>query len=231
MHRSFIGKTPGARPAGRRGTRLSASMAAALAALLLSTGALAQQPALTSPTSPQSPQSPASAQPQIAPQQPAQARAPEVDTEKEAYAKLPPCKLSDDGKHLAEEPCRTAKALDPMPRRPVPQAIERVSPAESDPRDQARPPSAMAPVPNMPATPSRVLPTPLTPPTSSTPSTPSTSSRPDPAARPGALVPSAGCDAAGCNGPNGQRYNNGPGNTVVSPSGKLCTRNGAFIQC
>lgn len=60
---------------------------------------------------------------------------------------------------------------------------------------------------------------------------PSTPPRSDPGARPGAPVPTAGCDAAGCNGPNGQRYNNGPGNTVVSPSGKLCSRNGAFIQC
>lgn len=200
-------------------TRLGATAAAAavgLAAALLCTGAGAQQP-----------DEPA----RQSTQQPPQPRAPEVDTEKEAYAKLPPCKLSDDGKHLAEEPCRTAKALDPMPRRPVPQAIERVSPAESDPRDQAMPPARGAQTPamprglpsaGMPATPSRVLPT---------PTTPATPPRSDPGARPGAPVPTAGCDAAGCNGPNGQRYNNGPGNTVVSPSGKLCSRNGAFIQC
>lgn len=131
--------------------------------------------------------------------------APEVDTEKEAYAKLPPCKLSDDGKHLAEEPCRTAKALDPLPRRPVPQAVERVSPpAQAEPKE---------PVPPRLPTPPRVNP----------------DSRPE--ARPGAPIPTAGCDAGGCYGPNGQRYNNGPGATVVSPSGKLCTRNGAWIQC
>lgn len=200
--------------------RLGASAAAGLAAALLCAGAWAQQPAEPARQSTQ---------------QPPQPRAPEVDTEKEAYAKLPPCKLSDDGKHLAEEPCRTAKALDPMPRRPVPQAIERVSPAESDPRDQAQPPSRITPTPMTPATPSRALTAPTSPATPSrvlpAPPMPSTSPRSDPGARPGAPVPTAGCDAAGCNGPNGQRYNNGPGNTVVSPSGKLCSRNGAFIQC
>lgn len=188
-------------------TRPGAAVAAGLAAALLCAGAWAQQPAEPARQSTR---------------QPAPPRAPEVDTEKETYAKLPPCKLSDDGKHLAEEPCRTAKALDPMPRRPVPQAIERVSPAGSDSRVQAMPPVRVVPAPGMPATPSRVLPAPTTPPTPP---------RADPGARPGAPVPTAGCDAAGCYGPNGQRYNNGPGNTVVSPSGKLCSRNGAFIQC
>lgn len=132
--------------------------------------------------------------------EPAQEPAPEVDTEKEAYAKLPPCKLSDDGKHLAEEPCRTAKARDPLPRRPVPQAVERVSPAEAERKE---------PLPPRVPTPPRVSPNP----------------------RPGSPIPTAGCDIGGCYGPNGQRYNNGPGNTVVSPSGKLCSRNGAWIQC
>lgn len=134
-------------------------------------------------------------------QPPAPERAPEVDTEKESYAKLPPCKLSDDGKHLAEEPCRTAKALDPIPRRPVPQAVERVSPAEAERKE---------PLPPRVPTPPRI-----------SPNNP----------RPGAPIPTAGCDVGGCYGPNGQRYNNGPGNAVVSPSGKLCSRNGAWIQC
>lgn len=140
--------------------------------------------------------------------EPGQQPAPEVDTEKEEYAKLPPCKLSDDGRHLAEEPCRTAKAREPVPRRPVPQAIERVSPAESKP---------VGPAPG-----ATVLPTPPRQP----PVTPAT-----PGARPGAPIPTAGCDAGGCYGPGGQRYNNGPGATVVSPGGKLCSRNGAWIQC
>jgi hypothetical protein len=164
--------------------------AACLAGALLCAGAWAQQPL----------------PPRDTPKEATEQRAPEVDTEKESYAKLPPCKLSDDGKHLAEEPCRTAKALDPMPRRPMPQAIERTSPVENDPRDSAKPRSPVAP-------------TPPTPP------------RTNPESRPGAPIPTAGCDGSGCFGPNGQRYNNGPGATVVSPSGKLCSRAGAFIQC
>lgn len=168
-----------------------ALLAAALLGVLPGAGAWAQQQ---------------SREPASAPmREPGQPPAPEVDTEKEEYAKLPPCKLSDDGKHLAEEPCRTAKAKDPVPRRPVPQAIERVSPAESKP---------VGPAPG-----ATVVPTPLRQP----PITP--------VARPGAPIPTAGCDAGGCYGPGGQRYNNGPGATVISPSGKLCSRNGAWIQC
>jgi len=162
------------------------AMLALLATALLGTGARAQQAA----------------------REPTQPPAPEVDTEKEVYAKLPPCKLSDDGKHLAEEPCRTAKAREPVPRRAVPQAIERVPPAAG---------KAASPAP-----PSRVLPTPPRQPQT----TPGTAD-----SRPGAPIPTAGCDAGGCYGPGGQRYNNGPGATVVSPSGKLCSRNGAWIQC
>ena len=164
--------------AARRGAAL-----ALLATAMLGMGARAQQAA----------------------REPSQPTAPEVDTEKEEYAKLPPCKLSDDGKHLAEEPCRTAKAKDPVPRRPVPQAIERVSPAASKPAG--------------PAPASTVVPTP--------PRQPHMT----PDVRPGAPIPTAGCDAGGCYGPGGQRYNNGPGATVVSPGGKLCSRNGAWIQC
>lgn len=44
----------------------------------------------------------------------------------EDYARLPVCTLSADGKRLAVEPCRTAPAMVPMPRRPVPQIIQRM---------------------------------------------------------------------------------------------------------
>ncbi|NGZ87812.1 hypothetical protein GW587_26575 [Duganella sp. SAP-35] len=40
------------------------------------------------------------------------------------YAKLPVCTLSADGKRLAVEPCRTAPARVPMPRRAVTQIIQ-----------------------------------------------------------------------------------------------------------
>ncbi|MCC2954598.1 hypothetical protein LK542_03090 [Massilia sp. IC2-477] len=41
-----------------------------------------------------------------------------------------------------------------------------------------------------------------------------------------------GCAGSGCTDVNGGSYNaSGPGNTTVSSSGRLCTRNGANMQC
>jgi hypothetical protein len=48
---------------------------------------------------------------------------------------------------------------------------------------------------------------------------------------PGAPIPATGCDAAGCFGPGGTRYNSAVGTTLSTPSGKLCNRSGAWIQC
>lgn len=47
---------------------------------------------------------------------------------------------------------------------------------------------------------------------------------------PHAPVPVTSCDAAGCYGANGVRYNN-MGGGVVGPNGKVCNRSGATIQC
>ncbi|SDH34872.1 MULTISPECIES: hypothetical protein [unclassified Duganella] len=47
---------------------------------------------------------------------------------------------------------------------------------------------------------------------------------------PRAPVPVTSCDAAGCYGANGVRYNN-MGGGVVGPNGKVCNRSGAMIQC
>lgn len=47
---------------------------------------------------------------------------------------------------------------------------------------------------------------------------------------PRAPVPVTSCDAAGCYGANGVRYNN-MGGGVVGPNGKVCNRAGAMIQC
>jgi hypothetical protein len=55
-----------------------------------------------------------------------------------------------------------------------------------------------------------------------------------PAATPGAQpapVRTTGCDAGGCNDVNGQRYNSGPGNTLLGPQGQLCTKGVVGIQC
>ncbi|RZT04543.1 hypothetical protein SAMN05216319_3672 [Duganella sp. CF402] len=113
------------------------------------------------------------------------------------YAKMPVCTLSADGKSLAVEPCRTAPAKSPMPRRPVPQIIQRMP--------QTKPPPKLA----MPTAP----PLPVM----------------DPLVKP--PVPTTSCDAAGCYGANGVRYNNFGAGSVVAPSGKVCSRSGSVIQC
>lgn len=118
----------------------------------------------------------------------------------QAYAQLPVCTLSKDGKRLAVEPCRTAPAKVPMPRRPVYQII------------QPMPKVSLAPQVRMPAMP---------------PSQPiETLMHP-----PGAPVPVTGCDSGGCYDAGGRRLNNaGPG-IVTTPSGKVCSRSGAWVQC
>ena len=120
-----------------------------------------------------------------------------ADQAEDAYAKLPVCTLSADGKSLAVEPCRTAPAKVPMPRRPVPQIIQ--------PMPQTRPPPRLA----MPAAP----PLPVL----------------DPIIRP--PVPATSCDAGGCFGANGVRYNSLGAGAVVTPQGKVCSRSGTLIQC
>jgi len=138
----------------------------------------------------------------------AAASAPLADTSKmslQDYARLPVCTLSADGAHLAVEPCRTAPAKQPMPRRPVPQIVPR---QPSLPAPRAVP---MPPVPKLPATASPSLPSLLMP--------------------PGAPTPALNCDAGGCYDLNGVRHNNAAGNSTITPAGKLCIRNGVWLQC
>lgn len=62
---------------------------------------------------------------------------------------------------------------------------------------------------------------------------------PSPAPMPATITPLAppapvilnGCDAGGCNGSNGVRYNGGVGTTLLSPEGRLCHKNGVTVQC
>jgi len=116
------------------------------------------------------------------------------------YAKLPVCSLSADGQRLAVEPCRTAPARKPMPRRPVSQIIQRM------------PVVKQAPQVAMPAA----------------PPSPSLQTLLNPPSAPKALN---NCGPTGCNDANGTHINNaGPG-TAISPSGKVCNRNGVWLQC
>ena len=120
-----------------------------------------------------------------------------ADQAADEYAKLPVCTLSEDGKSLAVEPCRTAPAKSPMPRRPVPQIIQRMP--------QAKPPPKLA--------------MPMAPPLPAL----------DPIIKP--PVPATSCDAGGCFGANGVRYNSLGAGSVVTPQGKVCSRSGTLIQC
>ena len=54
--------------------------------------------------------------------------------DKDAYAKLPVCQLSKDGKRLAVEPCRRAPPRVPMPRRAVPLTVERMPGVQQAPQ-------------------------------------------------------------------------------------------------
>jgi hypothetical protein len=130
--------------------------------------------------------------------EPASQPAPPPDLQ--AYAKLPVCKLSEDGKRLAVEPCRTAPAKVPMPRRPVTQIIQRM------PRSTAAPQVAMPAMP-----PSQPLESLLQ--------------------RPGAPTPVNGCGAGGCYDAGGVLRGAAAPGTVLGPSGKLCNRSGAWVQC
>jgi hypothetical protein len=127
---------------------------------------------------------------------PASTAAPQRPLEGQAYASLPFCTLSADGKHLARQPCRTAPPQRPMPRRPVSQIIEAM------PSPAAPPRVAMPPLP--PSAPLRA---------------------------PSAPQPLGNCGAGGCYDAGGAWQGNGVGNTTVAPNGKLCQRNGIWLQC
>jgi hypothetical protein len=122
------------------------------------------------------------------------------DTDLQAYARLPVCTLSADGRHLAVEPCRTAPARKPMPRRPVTQIIQRM-PVTAPPRAITAPP--LPPTPTL----QELLQPPRSP------------------------IPVAGCDAGGCYDASGARHNNAASGVTITPSGKLCNRNGTWLQC
>lgn len=127
---------------------------------------------------------------------PVSTAAPPRPLEGQAYASLPFCTLSADGKHLALQPCRTAPPQRPMPRRPVPLIVEPM------PLPAAAPRVAMPPLP--PSAPLRA------------PSPPQ---------------PLDNCGAGGCYDAGGAWLGNGVGNTSVAPNGKLCQRNGIWLQC
>ncbi|MET3132154.1 hypothetical protein AAKU55_002424 [Oxalobacteraceae bacterium GrIS 1.11] len=117
---------------------------------------------------------------------------------------LPVCTLAPDGK-LAVEPCRPAPPKGA--RRAVPQIIGRMPqqapvPAPGLPPAYGyRPPAAPAPA-SAPVPPGPQLP-----------------------------LPVLGCDLGGCRDPAGTRHDGGVGGATLDPSGRLCQRNGVWLQC
>jgi hypothetical protein len=139
----------------------------------------------------------------------------------EAYRRLPYCKLAPDGKHLLKEPCRRPPTRSFEQRRaaqaeaakvgpPGRQALEQLE-QEQQAERRLPPPSSTLPMP-VAAAPPRA---PAVPP-------------PVPAP---AVQPLNQCDVAGCRGANGALYQQGAGNILLDPSGRLCTRNGLSVQC
>jgi hypothetical protein len=142
------------------------------------------------------------------------------------YARLPECRLNAEGTGLAVQPCRTAPPRKNMPRRPVPLAVTptpRIAPAP-DPsltwapvltrRDPLAPPSALAQLPQAgrPALPPGALAPPAT-----------------PLPGPSAPIPVT-CDAGGCRDASGTYYHGPPGQ-VTSPTGRVCSHNGVWMNC
>lgn len=154
--------------------------------------------------------------------------------EREAYAKLPVCKLGADGRSLEIEPCRTAPARRPMPRRPVPRqdyggshiGIPDTTPeprpvlpsATLEPRSAASPsPYPAAPVPPVPPA---VNPSPYANPAPGAFATPPPN-RPSPAT----------CVGAVCRDAAGTTFQNGGTGVTRTPAGRHCTSVGGFVRC
>ena len=163
---------------------------------------------------------------------------PRPAADREAYARLPVCKLRPDGRGLAVEPCRTAPPRRPMPRRPVPQQIE--------PTQRIPSPSAPADVADAPAPPSAPVTlfelTPRTGPTAVVTPAPGTSVTPPPspyvnhapgafaAPPPGVSQPvPATCGPGGCRDAAGTQYNGS--RVLTSPTGRLCSSGGGVVTC
>jgi hypothetical protein len=136
----------------------------------------------------------------------------------EAYRRLPYCRLAPDGRHLAQEPCRRP------PTRGF--AARRAAPALQAPLSPVPPPAASpddAPT-AMPSTARSIPAAPAAPPAAALPPVP-------PPAVPSPVQPLNQCDLAGCRGAGGALYQQGAGNIVLDPSGRMCTRHGQWVHC
>lgn len=133
--------------------------------------------------------------------------------------------------HATERPPRAGETAEPAP----PQAATDAQQPGKPPR--AAKPVARAPlkrrsvqmtVDGMPATPPPAVYAPTLTPQLPTPGLPAQS----PLVRaPDRPVIMNSCDAGGCTGTDGVRYNGGVGTTLIGPQGRPCQKNGATVQC
>ncbi|QBI03038.1 hypothetical protein [Pseudoduganella albidiflava] len=149
--------------------------------------------------------------------------------EREAYARLPVCKLGADGKSLEIEPCRTAPAQRPMPRRPVPRqddSASRIGLPDTTPEPAAVLPSATleprSPYPSapVPPRPPAVNPSPYASPAPGAFATPPPN-RPSPTT----------CVGRVCRDAAGTTFQNGGTGVTRSPAGRHCTNVGGYVRC
>lgn len=156
--------------------------------------------------------------------------------EREAYAKLPVCRLGADGKRLEIEPCRTAPAQRPMPRRPVPRQDrdEHIGLPDTTPQQRPVLPSATL-EPRLPrSSPYPVAPLPPVPPTLNpgTPASPYLNPAPGAFATPQPSRPSpTTCVGATCRDAAGNTFQQGGTGVTRSPAGRHCTTVGGFVRC
>lgn len=110
-------------------------------------------------------------------------------------------------------PAREGAAKQAAPNKPPPRRAVPQTPAP--PYVSQPPPPEYHPV--LPPSAPRVAPSPIVvpPPAQAGPSTP---------------APVTNCDAGGCVNPGGGRYNGGTGDTYLN-NGRLCQRNGVWMQC
>ena len=153
---------------------------------------------------------------------------------REAYASLPVCRLGADRRSLEIEPCRTAPAQQPMPRRPVPRQDhdERIGLPDTTPPSATRPvlPSATLEPRATYRSPYPAGPVPPVPPAVNPSANPSPS--PGTYATPAPTRPSpATCVGGVCRDTNGNTFQQGGTGVTRSPAGRHCTTVGGFVRC
>lgn len=147
---------------------------------------------------------------------------------RDAYARLPVCRLGADGRSLEIEPCRTAPAQRPMPRRPVPRQEEqgsRIGIPDTTPAPRpALPSAAPAPLTPYPAAPVPPVPPAVNPspyhPAPGAFATP-TPTRPSPVT----------CVGDVCRDAAGTAYPGSGTGVTRTPTGRHCTTVGGFVRC